>query len=134
MTDLRKVLASNMRLHRKNLGLSQSKLADRVDSATNYIGMIETAKKFPSPEMMEKIAEALQIDSIQLFSMKPVALDLSSMESLRKDILADIKKMILKEIASDAEKMVSDRLSADDIDKLVSERLNEFREQAGAGA
>jgi hypothetical protein len=89
--------------------------------------MIETAKKFPSPEMMEKIAEALQIDTLQLFSMKPVPLDLSALESLRKDILADVKKMILKEIASDAEKMVSDRLSTDNIDKLVCERLSEFR-------
>jgi transcriptional regulator with XRE-family HTH domain len=120
-----------MRLYRKNLGLSQSKLADRVDSATNYIGMIETAKKFPSPEMIERIAEALQIDTLQLFSMKPVQLDLSSIERLRKEILSDIKKMLLKEIASDAERMVSDRLASDNIAELVSTRLNEFREQAG---
>jgi transcriptional regulator with XRE-family HTH domain len=108
MTDMRLVLASNMKLYRKNLGLSQSKLADRVNTATNYIGMIEAAKKFPSPEMMVKIAEALQIDTLELFSAKPIPLD-TSIEKLRKEILSDVKK-------------------------LVSERLNEFREKAGVGS
>ena len=93
MTDLRKVLAFNIKTYRKALGLSQSKLADKVDTATNYIGMIETEKQFPSPQMLEKIAEALQIDTLELFSMKPIPVDIS-IEKLRKDILIDVSSAL----------------------------------------
>jgi transcriptional regulator with XRE-family HTH domain len=99
MTDLRKVLASNIKLYRKALGLSQSKLADKVDTATNYIGMIETEKQFPSPQMLEKIAKALQIDTLELFSLKPSPVDVS-VEKLRKDILTDISLALEKIICT----------------------------------
>jgi len=70
MTSLRVVLAHNMKVQRQILGISQEKLAARVDTSTQYIGMIEKEKKFPSPEMLERIAAALEIDSPALFSTK----------------------------------------------------------------
>jgi transcriptional regulator with XRE-family HTH domain len=33
--------------------------------------MIELEKKFPSPEMLEKLAAALEIDPPELFAMPP---------------------------------------------------------------
>jgi transcriptional regulator with XRE-family HTH domain len=93
MTDLRRVLASNMRRQRKNLGLSQGGLAERAETATNYIGMIETGKKFPSIDMLEKIAEALQIDTLELFSAQPIPMD-EALKDLKKDILAEVEELI----------------------------------------
>ena len=53
------------------LGISQqAKLAEKVPTSTYYIGQIEQENKFPSPEMLERITAALEIDSPQLFSMK----------------------------------------------------------------
>jgi transcriptional regulator with XRE-family HTH domain len=92
MTNIRQLLASNIRAHRKTCGLSQAKLADKVDTATNYIAMIELGKKFPSPQMIERIAFALDIDSVQLFSMEPFQID--SIKKLQKDILSDLEKKI----------------------------------------
>jgi hypothetical protein len=45
-------------------------LAERVPTPTHYIGQIEVGNKFPSPEMLERIAAALEIDRPPLFSMK----------------------------------------------------------------
>ncbi|MCL2382250.1 MAG: helix-turn-helix domain-containing protein [Treponema sp.] len=70
MTSLRSVLAFNMKLQRQVLGISQERLARRVNTSTHYIGMIESEKKFPTPEMLERIAAALEIDAPALFSTK----------------------------------------------------------------
>lgn len=58
-----------MRERRRVLGISQAKLAEKVSTSTHYISQIEQENKFPSPEMLERIAAALEIDSPQLFSM-----------------------------------------------------------------
>jgi len=65
--NIRQVLAKNLKLYRHALGWSQATLAEKVNSNTSYIGMIEICKKFPSPEMIEKLASALGIDSTLLF-------------------------------------------------------------------
>jgi transcriptional regulator with XRE-family HTH domain len=70
MTDIRQILALNMKHNRQLQGLSQSKLAEKIDTATNYISKIESEKQFPSVQMLEKIAGALNIDVIGLFSTK----------------------------------------------------------------
>ena len=71
MTNLRQLLGSNIKIYRKASGLSQSKLAEKADTATNYISAIEAGRRFPSVEMLEKIAFVLGIDTPELFSMKP---------------------------------------------------------------
>jgi len=95
MTSLRSVLAFNMRVQRQVLGISQEKLAERVGTSTHYIGMIENEKKFPSPEMLERIAAALEIDAPVLFSTKsypsPKA---GTMEQFQEEIINDIKQIL----------------------------------------
>ena len=92
MTNIRDVLAQNMKAYRNALGLSQAKLAEKVNTSTHYIGMIETKKNFPSPEMLERIAAALGIDTIDLFSTEtnlPKAIKAS-----RRAALKDIKSLV----------------------------------------
>ncbi|MDR0322301.1 MAG: helix-turn-helix domain-containing protein [Treponema sp.] len=68
MTNLRALLSDNTRKRRKLLDISQAKLAEKVDTSTHYIAQIEQMNKFPSVEMLERIAEALEMDSPELFS------------------------------------------------------------------
>lgn len=96
MTNLRNVLAVNMKKKRHSLGFSQAKLAEIIDTAPTYIAMIELEKKFPSVEMIERIAEALQVDTIELFSVKPLPQD--SLKKLHKSVLLDIEKVITKKL------------------------------------
>jgi transcriptional regulator with XRE-family HTH domain len=69
MTELRKILGANMKAYRKELGYSQEKLAELINSATNYIAQIENGKRFPTDTMLEKIASALQKKAYELFSV-----------------------------------------------------------------
>lgn len=92
MTNLRQLLALNMKTYRNELRLSQSKLAGEVNSATNYIAAIEAGRKFPSVAMLEKIAFALKIDTPELFSMKSVQTD--SIKQLHETILMEIEGLI----------------------------------------
>ena len=92
MTDLRKVLALNMKLYRKNLGISQAKLAEKANITDNYIALIETGKRFPSVNMLERIAEVLQKDTLDLFSLKHD--DPQKKGALKTKILADIEAIL----------------------------------------
>jgi transcriptional regulator with XRE-family HTH domain len=92
MTDLRKILAFNMKFHRKKLGLTQAKLAELVDVSDNHIALIETGRRFPSITMLELLATALEIDILELFSVKPV--ESSAKEQQKDAILADIDQIL----------------------------------------
>ena len=43
------------------------KLAEHCGTSPSYIGEIETGRKFPSTEMIEKIAGVLRIEAYHLF-------------------------------------------------------------------
>jgi transcriptional regulator with XRE-family HTH domain len=68
MTNIREVLASNLKKHRQARGWSQAKLAEKTGTSTQYIGMLEIKGKFPSSDMIQKLASALSIDPTELFS------------------------------------------------------------------
>jgi len=95
MTSLRSLLAFNMKVQRQILKISQSKLAEKVNTSTHYISMIESEKKFPSPEMLERIACALKIDAPCLFSTKsyPVSEDIT-IEKFREQVIDDIIQVL----------------------------------------
>ena len=67
MTDIKRVLADNIKAFRSKKGLSQEKLAEKIGIAPHYLAMIETCKNFPSADMIERIAKGLDQDSIDLF-------------------------------------------------------------------
>jgi len=92
MTDLRKVLASNMKFYRKKLGISQAKLAEKADITDNYIALIETGKRFPSVEILERIAAVLQKDTVELFSLKHD--EAMTRVTLKTKILSDIDAIL----------------------------------------
>ena len=92
MTNLRNVLSVNMKHHRKRLDLSQAKLAELVDASDNYIALIETGRRFPSLSMLEQLAIALQIDILELFSLK--AIELSAKKDQKNIILSEIDHIL----------------------------------------
>jgi len=88
MTNLKKLLAFNMKEQRRVLGISQAVLAERVNTSTHYIAMIELERKTPSLPMIERIAESLEIDSPELFSMQSIPEE--SLKELHKSVIGDI--------------------------------------------
>jgi transcriptional regulator with XRE-family HTH domain len=79
-----------MKEKRRILGISQAKLAEKADTSTQYVAMIELEKKFPSPEMLERLAAALEIDPTELFSMPPSPA--GTLKKLHTAVLADIEE------------------------------------------
>jgi len=100
--DIKEVLATNLRNFRLARAWSQAFLAEKSGVTPNYIGMLENKVKFPSPETIQKLSAALDIDPTELFfkEIDPV----SSMNSYRKAALEDICGMLKVEIQKMNEK------------------------------
>ena len=68
---LRQVVARNLRILRNQKGLSQEELAFQAGINRNYVGQIERKEKSPTVDMIEKLATALDIEPIEIFSKVP---------------------------------------------------------------
>lgn len=104
MTKVQECLAKNIKGFRKLRNLTQEQLAEKVESSTNYIGTIEIGKKFPSPQMIERIAHALAIDSLQLFQTNT---NFTIENSINVDLL---KTSLLKNISKAVDKSLEEIL------------------------
>ncbi|GBR76470.1 transcriptional regulator XRE family [Candidatus Termititenax persephonae] len=59
--QLKQICVYNLKKFRKQAGMSQTQLGLRCATPASYICEIETGRKFPSLEMLVKIADALQV-------------------------------------------------------------------------
>ena len=64
---LKHIFIHNMKEFRKKEGISQMKLAEFCNTSPTYIGEIEVGKKFPSIDMIERIAAILRIKPYHFF-------------------------------------------------------------------
>jgi len=90
--QLKTIFIQNLRENRKLKKISQMALAEKCGTSTAYIGQIEIGKRFPSLNMIEKIAIALQIKPYLLFY----------------DESDDINKIVMKKQLSEKKKTIPD--------------------------
>jgi transcriptional regulator with XRE-family HTH domain len=69
--DLKQIFIANLRKFRNKKGISQMKLAEFCNTATNYIGEIEIGRRFPSLPLIEKIGRALEVEPYRFFMEEP---------------------------------------------------------------
>jgi transcriptional regulator with XRE-family HTH domain len=115
MQSLRTVLAQNMKEQRRILGITQAQLAERVNTSTNYIALIESEKRFPKPEMLERIAAALEIEPPDLFTaeIRPLA-EAEMLVKAQKQILGDITRFVSYRIKQLGQESPPDNTSGTD--------------------
>lgn len=89
MTLLQETLATNMKNLRKINGFSQAKFAELIGVSTNYVALIEVGKKFPSLQVLEKMAEVFSIPSPELFSQK--GLPEEDVKNMKKTLISDLQ-------------------------------------------
>lgn len=65
--DVRKVLSQNIKRRRKELGITQSKLAELADISEPYMNDIERCQTWVSDKTLSKLAWALNIELHELF-------------------------------------------------------------------
>jgi transcriptional regulator with XRE-family HTH domain len=102
--NLREILAKNLRENRRKCGFSQEKLAEKAGISTQYLAMIEIARKFPAADVLERIAGSMDIKVYELFLIDHSPKE--ELEQLRKDIICEMKQTF-GEIVKDALKSVS---------------------------
>jgi transcriptional regulator with XRE-family HTH domain len=64
---LRETVARNLRRLRQAKGLSQEELADRANTNRTNVGMLEREQHAATTDMLEKLAEVLDIDPAEFF-------------------------------------------------------------------
>jgi HTH-type transcriptional regulator / antitoxin HipB len=70
--EIRKLFGSNVRSRRRELGLTQQELADRLKVSQPYVASIEGGDKSPSIEVFAAMAEALQTTPSALLSTENI--------------------------------------------------------------
>jgi transcriptional regulator with XRE-family HTH domain len=80
-TELRRILAQNLKEHRKHLGFSQEKLAEMACISWQTVNSIECHRTWVSDTTLENLADALKIETFQLLlpieitNKKPISSD-----------------------------------------------------------
>ena len=65
--EIRTILGENVKTYRNRRNWAQADLADYANISINFLGDIERGKKWPHPETLSKLAEALNIKVFELF-------------------------------------------------------------------
>jgi transcriptional regulator with XRE-family HTH domain len=66
-SELRRILSKNLKLLRSQRSLSQMELAEKANISIPFLSNIERSNKWPYPDTLVKLAEALQVDVHALF-------------------------------------------------------------------
>jgi transcriptional regulator with XRE-family HTH domain len=90
-TKARKILSSNLKKHRKKLGLSQEKLAENAEISTMMVKDIEACRTWVSDKTIESLAAALKTDIYRLLMPDTVY-----EEEINKTIRNDLESITAK--------------------------------------
>lgn len=97
MSELEKLVIDNIKRIRKEKGISQEKLAEKCETTTSYIGLMEIYKNIPKLSTIERIAKALDVEP-QLLFQKQILPDekQKEFESIKKEIIQTLDIEITK--------------------------------------
>ena len=106
--NLRQIFSKNIKFYRTQNNLSQQELAEKCETATNYISEIETGRKFPSIEMIEKLATVLNVPAWAfLYVNTQEKLDNNPVVVLSDKLTSEKKEEILSELFCEIQKIMS---------------------------
>jgi transcriptional regulator with XRE-family HTH domain len=92
MARLKETFAYNLKEKRRKSGLSQTNLAEKVYVSTHHIAMIEIARNFPTLDLVERIADVLNIEVYELF-IDPLSPH-EELQRLYQTVANDIEKVV----------------------------------------
>jgi len=95
--ELRAVFGKNVRLYRNRRNWSQADLAEYANISINFLGDIERGKKWPHPDTLSKMADALEVKAFELFLEEDTAVNRKTqilMNRFIKDVSLTIQKSL----------------------------------------
>jgi transcriptional regulator with XRE-family HTH domain len=108
---LKQIFVRNLKEFRKKEGISQMKLAEYCGTSASYIGEIEIGRKFPSTEMIEKIAKILRIEPYLFFKNQTGNSALSDIENKKPRMPYSSKKQLQKQVKAHIKKQINQSTS-----------------------
>lgn len=97
---IRHIFIQNLKFYRKQSGLTQEKLAEKIGMSTSYIGDMEARERFPSAETIDKIADVLDIPVSTLFYERssPQNVKDNFEKIYGKTLKSELKERLLKDV------------------------------------
>ncbi|MHB9291575.1 hypothetical protein Holit_00653 [Hollandina sp. SP2] len=88
-------LGKTIKFLRFRMGLSQADLAEKADISVTFLSTIERGIKFPQPDILSKLAKALDVEVFELFKTNLAPQDSQEMMSkLSEDITKNVSLTI----------------------------------------
>ena len=88
--DVTEKLGKRVKKMRKSVKITQQKLAEKVGLSDKYIGAIERGERSPSVKTLDKIANALGIELLELFYFEED--EVASKETILQSLMDRLKK------------------------------------------
>jgi len=96
------IFAQNLRENRRKCGFTQVQLAEKAEISTNYLAMVELGRYIPRVEVIERLANALNIEIYELFIV-PLS-PAMELKKLNESIIADLEDIVMKSVDKAFEK------------------------------
>ena len=94
MSSYQEIFIENLKFYRSKRNISLSKLAELCGCATPTIGCIESARQFPSFELLFKMADALEINPADLFLRNASETVLQMKKVLKTELIPQITMFV----------------------------------------
>jgi transcriptional regulator with XRE-family HTH domain len=95
--ELRAVFGANVKFYRSRRNWSQADLAESSSISINFLGDIERGKKWPHPDTLTKLADALEVKVFELFLEENTEINIKTqtlMSRFVKDVSLTINKSL----------------------------------------
>ena len=103
MTHLQEVFINNLRFYRTRANFTQVDFAAEIEVSPNYLNAVENGKYFPSPDVLQRMCDSLELSPYQLFLEQPEISNLQNkaeyqqtIMSLKQEIDALLQKYLIK--------------------------------------
>ena len=97
---LQQIFIQNLKEFRKREKFTQEKMSERCGISQNYLAEIESGRKFPSIEIIEKMADVLKINAYHLFMNRIAAGSVSDSSNTYCPMPNSVKNEIVSEVNS----------------------------------
>lgn len=92
MTHIQELFIKNLRFYRNKKNFTQLAFSEKIDLSPNYLNAVENGKNFPSPEVLQKMADELEILPYELF--------LENVNDDKKEFDAQLSDKIIQDLKS----------------------------------
>lgn len=88
-TELKTLLGLKIKHYRKQLGLTQEELGEKIERTQRQVSLIELGSSFPNPEALINIAKVFNCSIKDLFDFEPII----NIENLKDELLKLTNKL-----------------------------------------